>query len=67
MLSTTIASAEDLALLTKILNEHCTAKGIPAGPIRDRSGRILIDLFGSGVDSEAGLRTALEANALFQG
>jgi hypothetical protein len=64
MLSNTIASSEDLTLLTKVLDDHCRTNRISVGVERDRLARQLIDLFGLGVDTEIGLKAGLEATSL---
>ncbi|EAB6718161.1 hypothetical protein DK058_25695 [Salmonella enterica subsp. enterica serovar Typhi] len=59
MLSNIVASSEDLTVLTRILDDFCVANGIADADQRSMLARSLIDLFGDGVQSEAGLRAGL--------
>ena len=61
MLSNIVASSEDLAMLTRVLDDYCLPRDISAGQRRNQLGRVLIDVFGSGVNSEADLKSALTA------
>lgn len=59
MLSNVVASSEELSVLTKVLNDYCLSNGVIDSAQRSQIARTLIELFGSGIDSEAGLRDGL--------
>ena len=55
-----IADPEQLAVLTTVLNDICTAAGIaPQSDARDDIAALLLDLYQNGYSSEDQLRAAL--------
>lgn len=61
---TGIAYPEQLAVLTKALDSHCTEFGIePKSPAYFNAGRLAVILFESGVTAPEDLVAALRRNA----
>ena len=59
-----ISDAEQLATLTKILDEYCEQAGMPGThPAREHLARRLIALFSGGIDSPDDIRMALDGVA----
>jgi hypothetical protein len=57
-----IADAEQLATLTRILDDYCEQAGIEGShPAREHLARRLIALFSGGIDSPDDLRMALHS------
>jgi hypothetical protein len=57
-----IADAEQLATLTRILDDYCEQAGIEGShPAREHLARRLIALFSGGIDSPDDLRMALNS------
>ena len=57
-----IADAEQLATLTRILDDYCEQAGIEGShPAREHLARRLIALFNGGIDSPDDLRMALHS------
>ena len=55
-------NSRQLSMLAKVLNDSCTAAGIPKGhPAREHFGRRLMDLFQSGVDQPQELMSKMNA------
>ncbi len=59
MLSNVVASSEELDILARVLDDHCAAHGVTDLVRKSAIARTLIELFGSGIDSEEGLRAGL--------
>jgi hypothetical protein len=56
-----IADAEQLATLTRILDDYCEQAGIEGShPAREHLARRLIALFSGGIDSPDDIRMALD-------
>lgn len=59
-----IADAEQLATLTRILDEYCEQAGMAGShPAREHLARRLIALFSGGIDSPDDIRMALDGVA----
>ncbi|RWK62140.1 hypothetical protein [Mesorhizobium sp.] len=57
-----IADAEQLATLTRILDDYCEQAGIEGShPAREHLARRLIALFSGGIDSPDDIRMALDS------
>lgn len=61
MLSSIIASSEELAVLTRVLDDYCSINAVSDETGRSLVARRIIDLFGTGLASEAELHAALNA------
>lgn len=58
-----IASAKQLAMMTKVLDAHCSERGIDDVAVRERLGQLLLRLFDQGKRTEDELFAALKDDA----